>query len=41
MHTGRHLLTTREKTRLEALFDDDEHAEVEVTWSAYQPMIAG
>jgi len=40
LHTGRDLLTTRQKTRLEALFAGDEHAEVEVTWSVYQQLIA-
>ena len=36
LHTGADLLTTKHKTRLEALFTADEHAAVEVTWSVYQ-----
>lgn len=40
LHTGLDLLTTRQKTRLEALFAGDEHVEVEATWGIYQKMIA-
>ena len=40
LHTGLDLLTTRQKTRLEALFAGDEHVEVEATWAVYQRMIA-
>lgn len=40
LHTGAGLLTNKQKTRLEALFAVDEHAEVEVTWWIYQRMIA-
>ena len=40
LHTGLDLLTTRQKTRLEALFAGDEHVEVEATWGVYQQMIA-
>ncbi|BDZ61690.1 ISL3 family transposase ISPfr6 [Demequina sediminis] len=32
-------LTDRQWARLDALFDDDAHAEVEVTWTAYQRII--
>ena len=39
LHTGAGLLTNKQKTRLEALFAVDEHAEVEVTWWIYQRMI--
>jgi transposase len=40
LHTGADLLTDRQQTRLEDLFDLEEHAEVEVTWSIYQHMIS-
>ena len=40
LHTGLDLLTSRQKTRLEALFAGDEHVEVEATWAVYQRMIA-
>ncbi len=39
LHTGTDLLTTKQKTRLDALFASDQHAPVEVTWAAYQTMI--
>jgi len=39
LHTGIGLLTDRQWTRLEALFDTDEHAEIEITWAVYQRMI--
>jgi len=39
LHTGRELLTDKQKERLEALFAVDEHVEVEVTWWIYQQMI--
>ena len=39
LHTGHALLTDKQKTRLEQLFADDDHAAVEVTWAAYQQMI--
>jgi len=39
LHTGLGLLTDRQWARLDALFDTDAHAEVEVTWSVYQRMI--
>src|SRR5680860_1862220 len=33
------LLTDQQWTRVSRLFDTDEHAEVEITWAAYQRMI--
>lgn len=39
LHTGTDLLTDRQKDRLTALFDLDEHVEVEATWGVYQQMI--
>ncbi len=39
LHTGRDLLTEKQKTRLDALFAVDAHVEVETTWAAYQRMI--
>ncbi len=39
LHTGSSLLTDKQKTRLDDLFADDAHVEVEVTWAAYQAMI--
>ena len=40
LHTGTSLLTDKQKDRLNALFADDQHVHVEVTWAAYQAMIA-
>ena len=40
LHTGADLLTERQATRLDKLFADDAHVEVEATWSVYQRMIA-
>lgn len=40
LHTGAGLLTDTQTDRLEALFTDDAHVEVEVTWAVYQQMIA-
>jgi transposase len=40
LHTGTKLLTTRQHERLDTLFADDAHVEVEATWSVYQNMIA-
>ncbi len=34
------LLTSRQQTRLEAVFADDNHLAVQVTWSVYQRIIA-
>jgi hypothetical protein len=39
LHTGAALLTERRHQRLDALLADDDHVEVEVTWSIYQRMI--
>ena len=39
LHTGTDLLTDKQKARLDALFADDAHAAVEITWAAYQRMI--
>ncbi|WP_062378662.1 ISL3 family transposase [Demequina pelophila] len=39
LHTGLEYLTDRQWARLEALFDTDDHAEVEVTWGVYQRII--
>ncbi|MDK9668796.1 transposase [Propionibacterium freudenreichii] len=38
--TGADLLNDKQKDRLDTLFADDAHVEVEVTWSVYQRMIA-
>ncbi len=40
LHTGTSLLTDKQKSRLDALFADDDHVEVEATWGVYQRMIA-
>ena len=37
--TGVDLLTDKQATRLEALFADDQHVEVEATWSIYQRLV--
>jgi transposase len=39
LHTGTKLLTDRQIERLNALFADDRHVEVEATWGIYQRMI--
>ena len=39
LHTGADLLTDRQRARLDRLFDDDAHVEVETTWAIYQRMI--
>ena len=39
LHTGTKLLTDRQWTRINDLFDSDDHVEVEVTWTIYQKMI--
>ena len=39
LHTGAGLLTDKQKDRLERLFADDAHVEVEATWGVYQQMI--
>jgi transposase len=40
LHTGADLLTDNQQMRLQALFADDAHAEVEATWSIYQRAVA-
>lgn len=40
LHTGAELLTDKQIDRLNALFADEEHVEVEATWGIYQRMIA-
>jgi len=40
LHTGTDLLTERQHRRIEALFADEEHVQVEVTWGVYQAVIA-
>jgi transposase len=40
LHTGADLLSDRQRARLDRLFDLDAHTEVEVTWAAYQRMVA-
>ena len=39
LHTGDKLLTPRQIDRLEALFADERHTEVEATWGVYQRMV--
>ena len=39
LHTGADLLTDKQKARLDTLFADDRHVEVEATWGVYQRMI--
>ena len=40
LHTGADLLTEKQQERLRQLFADEAHVQVEVTWGAYQAMIA-
>jgi len=40
LHTGADLLTDKQKDRLAALFEDDQHVQLEATWGIYQRMIA-
>lgn len=40
LHTGADLLTDRQHARLSALFDGDEHTEVEATWGIYRRAVA-
>ncbi len=40
LHTGADLLTERQQERLDKLFANEAHLQVEVTWGAYQAMIA-
>ena len=39
LHTGVDLLTDRQRRRLEQLFADDNHVQVEAAWGIYQRMI--
>ncbi|KAB8186391.1 hypothetical protein FH610_006145 [Microbispora catharanthi] len=39
LHTGESLLTDKQRARLEALFADEDHAEVEATWGVYRRAI--
>src|SRR4051794_41166798 len=39
LHTGAGLLTDSQVERIDALFADDAHVEVELTWGVYQRMI--
>jgi transposase len=40
LHTGANLLNDKQRTRLEALFANEDHLQVEATWGIYQRMIA-
>ncbi len=40
LSTGADLLTEKQTARLNALFADDRHVEVEATWGVYQRMVA-
>ena len=40
LHTGADLLTETQRARIAALFADQEHIQVEVTWGVYQAVIA-
>ncbi|MFT3888115.1 MAG: ISL3 family transposase [Arachnia sp.] len=40
LSTGAGFLTPKQQARLEKLFADDAHTEVEVTWAVYQKMVA-
>ena len=40
LHTGADLLTDTQQRRLDELFADDRHVEVEATWGVYQTMIS-
>lgn len=39
LHTGEGLLTDKQRTRLQQLFADEQHVQVEATWGIYQRMI--
>ncbi len=39
LHTGAGLLTEKQQARLEALFANEQHAEVEATWGTHQRMV--
>lgn len=40
LHTGHTLLTDRQRARIDAVFDHDDHVEVETTWAVYQRVVA-
>jgi transposase len=40
LRTGRELLTLNQARRLDAVFADDRHVEVQVTWTIYQRIVA-
>ena len=40
LHTGTDLLTDRQRARIAALFAEEDHVAVEVTWGVYQAVIA-
>ncbi|WP_024286161.1 ISL3 family transposase [Cellulomonas sp. KRMCY2] len=40
LHTGADLLTDEQSARLNNLFTDEQHVQVEATWGVYQQMIA-
>jgi len=40
LRTGDELLTAKQKRRLEVVFADAQHTEVQVTWSVYQAIVA-
>jgi transposase len=40
LRTGAELLTTKQKSRLSAVFADDAHVQVEATWLFYQRVVA-
>ena len=40
LHTGAGLITDRQRARIHALFADDAHVQVEVTWGVCQAVIA-
>jgi len=39
LHTGEALLTDKQKTRLENLFNDERHVHLEATWGVYQKIV--
>ncbi|SMO88451.1 ISL3 family transposase [Propioniciclava tarda] len=40
LHTGADLISVKQLARLDALFADDTHVEVQATWAIYQDLIA-
>ena len=40
LHTGRPMLTDRQRARIDAVFAIEEHTAVEVTWAVYQRIVA-